>query len=590
MSSRRWNTVTKIIVSATLVLLTIVILITFRVMIPPTIVAFLLAFIMSYPVNWVQRRTGWPRGATVAVLYIVVLGSLTLAPALFISQAMQLFDSLRTTLEGLIEELQNPADIPIIGNLSLPVDGLLTEAGSILANLLGAINTNPFMLARAFTTRLLTLIYVLVLNFWILKDLYKLQRFLFAQVPADYQEDVRRLARELGIIWDAFLRGQLVLALVVGAIMWIVLLLVGMPNAGGLALLAGFMEFLPTVGPGISGTIGFAVAFFNHSTWLPLEGLPFALLVSALYAIIGQYETISLIPRLVGRRVRLHPAIAFVGVISGTLVFGLLGVLLATPILASVRTILSYIHRKLFDLEPFDPQMPQHSVVQIRGVVAGRKIEAVVFDLDGTLAELDLRFIDIVTKRLKWLQPILSQESQRHLLRRFMIVVEGPVNFFISQLHRFQFQSDLERLQPYLNLIRGYAAAEHMRAQPDVGDVLHELQPRYRLGLISTRSRTTVQRFLENSGLQNGIFTSIVAREDVRNLMPNSEGLLKIANEMRVPPNSLLMVSDTDVNLRSGRAASMTTAGVLSGLGTQYKLKDDADLVLPSVATLCEWL
>lgn len=590
MSSRRWNTVTKIVVSATLVLLTIVVLITFRVMIPPTIVAFLLAFILSYPVNWIQQRTGWPRGATVAVLYIVVLGSLALAPALFFSRAMLLFDSLQATLEGLIEELQNPADIPLIGNLSLPVDALLTEAGSILANVLGAINTNPFLIARAFTTRLLTIIYVLVLNFWILKDIYKLQRFLFSQVPADYQEDVRRLAHELGAIWDAFLRGQLVLALVVGVITWIPLLIVGMPNAGGLALLAGFMEFLPTVGPGFSGTIGVAVAFFSQSTWLPLEGFSFALVVLIIYAIIAQYETINLIPRLVGRRVRLHPAIAFVGIISGTLVFGLLGVLLATPLVASVRTILSYIHRKLFDLEPFDDQIPQHSVMQIRGVVAGRKVEAVVFDLDGTLAELDLHFVDMMLQRLHWLQPVVPQATQGRLLRRFMIAMEGPANFIISQLRRLQFQHDLERLQPYFNLVRGYATAEQMRALPEVKDVLHELSPRYRLGLISTRGRDTVQTFLENAGLQSDLFTSIVTREDVRNLMPNSEGLLKIAKEMELPPNSLLVVSDTDVNLRSGRAASMMTAGVLTGLGTERGLKDEADLVLPSAATLCEWL
>jgi predicted PurR-regulated permease PerM/phosphoglycolate phosphatase-like HAD superfamily hydrolase len=590
MGSRRWSNLTKIIVSATLVLLVIALLVTFRVMIPPTIVAFLLAFILSYPVNWIQRRTGWPRGATVAVLYIMLIGLLALTPALFMSRVMLLVDSLQTTLENLITELENPSDIPLIGNLYLPVDSLLQETGTILTGILGTISTNPFLLAREFTSRILTVIYVLVLNFWILKDLYKLQRFIMEQVPSDYQEDVRRLGHELGMIWDAFLRGQMILAFVVGSLTWIALGIVGMPNAGGLALLAGFMEFLPTVGPGISGTIGVAVALFSESTWLPLEGLSFALVVLIIYAVIAQYETINLIPRLVGRRVRLHPAVTFVGIISGALVFGLLGVLLATPILASARTILSYVYRKLFDLEPFEPVAVPQSAVHIRGLVAGRKIEAVVFDLDGTLSELDLRFIDTVLERTGWLNRLIPKETQRRILRRLMVALEGPVNFLIAQLRRFRFQRDLERLQPYLNMVRGYAPADQMKPIPDVDDALHELRPNYRLSIVSTRSRQTVEQFLVSAGLGNGMFETIVTREDVRNLMPNSEGLLTVARNLQLPPNSLLVVSDTDVNLRSGRAASMATAGVLTGLGERQDLADDADLVLPSAAELCEWL
>lgn len=589
MTSRRWNTVTKIVVSATLVLLTIALLVTFRVMIPPTIVAFLLSFILSYPVNWIQRRTGWARATTVAVLYVVIIALIAITPALFISRLLEMVNSLQVALEDLIADLQRQASLPLLGGLNLPVDQLLQDAGTILINLLASITTNPFLVAREVTSRILTVIYVSVLNFWLLKDMYKLQRFILDQVPSDLQEDVRRLAQELSLIWHAFMRGQLVLAIVVGVITWVALFIVGMPNAGGLALLAGIMEFLPTVGPGLSATIGVTLSLFSKSTWLPLEGISFALVVLVIYMIQAQYETISLIPRLVGRRVRLHPAVTFVGVISGALVFGLLGVLLATPLIASTRTILSYIYAKLLDREPFEQMASPQNAVRIRGLIAGRKIEGLVFDLDGAISELDLSLIDTVAQRTSWLERFVSDAQRKRIMRRLLIMLEVTIHFIMSQLIRFEMHEELERLQPSFNRLRGFAKPELMAPIPHVADALAELAPNYRLGLISTRNRFTVDQFLNRSGLNSGLFATVVAQEDVRNLMPHAEGLMKISEEWQMAPNAMLVVSDTDANLRSGRATNMATAGVFSGLSECGDL-EDADITLADATELCEWL
>lgn len=590
MNSRRWNSVTKIVVSAALAILAIGLLFIFRVMIAPTIVAFLLAFILSYPVNWIQGRTGWARGPIVGLIYAVAILLIAGTPALFLSRLLALGESLQLTLNQLVADLQNPnAEFINIGNLVIPIGGLLEDVGGFLGNLLSALPTNPFSVVREVTSRILTIIYVLVLNFWLLKDIYKLQRFVMEQISSEYQEDVRRLSVQLGAIWSGFLRGQVVLGTVVGILTWVALSIVGMPNAGGLALLAGVMEFLPTVGPGFSGTIGVAVAFFSQSTWLGIEGVTFALVVLAIYAVIAQYETIVLIPRLVGGRVQLHPAVTFVGIISGALVFGLLGVLLATPILGSARVLLSYIYRKLLDLEPFDPAPAAQSNVRIRGLIAGRKIEGIVFDLDGTLTELDMQLVDTVAERLTWMDRLISPQLRQRIMWRIMVTLEGPINFIISQLLRLQLLSDLDRVMPTLNRLRGYPSKDALVAFPDTPSLLQELTPQYQLALVSTRSRATIDSFLAKYGMVNGLFKSIVAREDVRNLMPHGEGLMLAAEQLQLPADSLLVVSDTEVNLRSGRAVEMATAGVLTGLGRAKDL-GEADLVLDSPTELCEWL
>jgi phosphoglycolate phosphatase-like HAD superfamily hydrolase len=424
-----------------------------------------------------------------------------------------------------------------------------------------------------------------------LTDLQKLRRLIYEQIPGDYQEDIRRLSEELGETWQAFLRGQIALAFVVGVITWIPLVIVGMPNAGGLALLSGVLEFLPNVGQGISGAIGVIVALFRGSTWLPVNSITFAIIVLVIYSIIAQIENVYLVPRLVGGRVKLHPAVAFVGTVAGALVFGVLGVLLATPVIASARLILLYVYRKLLDREPFEPERSLDASVRIRGLIAGRKVEAVVFDLDGALAGLDLHATNWAVSYFYWLDNLISIEQRRQFARRVMVTLEGTINFLYSRIYRYRGPQHLkiQRLLPFFDILRGYPPCDVLMPQPGVPETLQHLAGSYLLALISTRPRAEVNCFLANARLAEGVFAITLSIEDLRNPLPHSEGLVIITQRLVLNANQILMVSDTDANLRAPRAMEMATAGVLSGLGQPQDMRD-ADLVLTSVAELEEWL
>ena len=594
MPSRRWNNVTKVIISATLVIIFLVLIITFRAMIAPTIVALLLAFILSYPVNWIQRQTGWARRTAVVVLYMVLLTLVAVTPAFFIPRALTLFASLQQTIEDLIAQLQTTSTglLVTFGDFDLSPDVIFQQVADGLQNVLLA-TANPFSLFRNVTYSVLQVLYVLVLNFWLLTDLHKLRRSIYEQIPVDYQEDARRLAEELSQTWQAFLRGQILLAVVVGVIAWVPLTIVGMPNAGGLAVLAGLMEFMPGVGNGISGTIGTALALFQGSTWLRLPGgnVTFALIVMVIYMVIAQFESIYLVPKLVGGRVKLHPGVAFVGIIAGALVFGVLGVLLASPVMASARILFVYVYRKLLDQEPFAPQRAAQSTVRIPGLIAGRKVEGIIFDLDGVLAAPDWRATRWAVSYFYWLERVATAEQRRQIARRVMIALEGAINFLVSQLWRFGwYQSPrLRRLRVLLDMLRGYPPAAQMTPLADAEATLPQLAQSYRLALISTRERATVEHFLRCAHFDEQTFAVVVSRETMRNFLPHSEGLATIAEQLNLQPAQLLMVSDTDVNLRAARAMEMATAGVLTGLGRAEEMHE-ADLVLASVAELGEWL
>lgn len=587
MTSRRWNNPTKITVIAVIIIITILLVITFRAMIPPTIIAFLLAFILSYPVNWIQRRTGLARAPAVVLLYAGLLFVLALTTVLIIPRASGLADSLQQTIEELITSLQ--ATEFQLGTRTIFVGSLFQPLGDAMQNIATRVTADPLSMVRGVTTSVLSFVYIMVVNFWLLKDMNKVQRLMLEQIPLDYQEDARRLGQQIVLVWEGFLRGQLVLAIVVGSITWIPLAIVGMANAGGLALLAGVMEFLPAVGPGISGTIGVLVALFQGSTWMNVSNVVFALIVLGIYAVIAQFESIYLIPRLVGGRVKLHPAVAFVCVISGAMVFGALGVLLATPTVGSFRLILLYIRHKILDQEPFDHSYNTQDSVRIRGLVGGRKIEAIIFDLDGTLTQLDWHAINWVTQPVPWLDWLMPPTHRRQQMRRLMINLEGFINFLISQLKRAESDKLLERSLPLFDKLRGYPSPEELTPYDGALATATQLRATYCLALITARKARSLRPFFQFNQISETLFCTIATRDEVRNLLPHSDGLRYLSQQLALAPEQMLVVSDSDVNLRTARAMGMATAAVLNGLGEAQDMRD-ADIVLQDVCELKEWL
>ena len=179
----------------------------------------------------------------------------------------------------------------------------------------------------------------------------------FAQQPG-YREDAERLMPQLRHVWSAYLRGQIILSLVIFLTVWIGLTLLGVQNSLALGLLAGFLEFLPNLGPVISAGVTVLVAFFQPGNYLGLESWQYALVILGLMIVIQQLENHLLVPRIVGGALDLHPIIVIVGLFMGASLAGILGAILAAPIIASLKLFGHYAWRKLFDLPPFPDEEP----------------------------------------------------------------------------------------------------------------------------------------------------------------------------------------------------------------------------------------
>jgi predicted PurR-regulated permease PerM len=175
--------------------------------------------------------------------------------------------------------------------------------------------------------------------------------------PPSYQGDMRRFFYELAKVWSAYLRGQLILCIAVGMAVYIAALILGLPNAPILGLLAGLLEFIPNLGPIVAAAPAVIIALLTQSSTFPfLSGLPFALIVAGTYVVIQQVESYYMVPRVMGGSLNLHPVVVIIAVVVGASVAGALGIILAAPLTATLRLVGTYIYGKLFDIDPFPTQ------------------------------------------------------------------------------------------------------------------------------------------------------------------------------------------------------------------------------------------
>ena len=201
--------------------------------------------------------------------------------------------------------------------------------------------------------------FVLLVSFYLLHDLKRVVPSIAELLPAGYASDVQRLATELGPIWNAFLRGQVTLALVMGLIVGLSMWVLGVRYPLVLGLLAGLLEFIPVFGPLIAGAFAVLVALFQPPNWLGLSPISFAVVVAVAQILLSQVENSVLVPRILGGSLNLHPVIILVGAIVGANLAGIVGIMLSAPVLATLRLFGRYVYRKMFDLDPWPEPPPR---------------------------------------------------------------------------------------------------------------------------------------------------------------------------------------------------------------------------------------
>jgi predicted PurR-regulated permease PerM len=350
--SRSWSKTTRYFVLSLSLAGMIWFLIAARGLVGPLAIAALLAYVLNPAVAFVNRRTKLPRKWVVLLVYLISLAVLITLGIVFAPVIAQQLRNLAEELrlfQTLLEE-RSVSPLIILG-FQIPLREVVTNFGNASANfispdlVLGVIQST--------STNLAWILVILVTTFYLLQDWHIMREWLIALAPGEYQSDVRRLYHSVQQVWNNYLRGQLVLMLIVGFLTGFGLAIIGVPGAATLGILAGILDAILSVGPAIAMLIAAAVAWVAGSAFYTLSNAWIALLVVMLFGLIQAVENIWLRPRVIGQWVHLHPAIVFVAVMGSLALAGVLVTLIIIPVLSSAGVIGRYVYCKILDIDPW---------------------------------------------------------------------------------------------------------------------------------------------------------------------------------------------------------------------------------------------
>jgi predicted PurR-regulated permease PerM len=363
-SSPKWSSSFKIIIGLTTAAFLLVLLINFRSILGPLILAFILIYLLHPLAAFLNSHTRLSWRASVNIIYIILLIFLIASSTLTGLAAVQQIQSLIKVIERFVNDLPNLIDklsgqIIVIGPYTIDLSQYTdlgqfgTQVINFIQSLLGRAGTLVGTLATATASTIGWGFFVLVISYFVLADAGKVPSALdYINIPG-YSYDIQRMSTALGRIWNAFLRGQLTIVIMVILSYTILLSILGVRFAFAIAILAGLARFVPYVGPLITYIVMGMVTLFQGGNYFNLVPIYYTILVIGLSMLMDQIYDNLVSPRIMGKSLGVHPAAVLVVAIMAANLIGIIGLVLAAPVLASANLIGGYTARKMFDRDPW---------------------------------------------------------------------------------------------------------------------------------------------------------------------------------------------------------------------------------------------
>lgn len=362
-TSPRWSGTVKLVIGLLTASIVIYLLFRFQAYLAPLLLSFLLAYLFHPLASYINRRFKIPWRVVSTLLFVflflLIMGLLTWGGISIVEQVQNLVAYLQKLLIDLPTFFQGLSEKPVlIGPFTLDfsridlnvvweqLQGIVQPILSNIGSLIGSI-------ASGAATTIVGLIFIILIAYFIMIESDGVRGQMINFTLPNYQEDLKRIGNQLSKIWNAFLRGQLIVFAITVAVYSVFLSILGVRYFFLLAILAGLARFVPYVGPFVAWTTYGLVALFQ-TNYFGLLPFPYALLVVGIAWVTDLFMDNYVSPRIMSNALKVHPAAVLVMVIISASLFGFIGVLLSAPLLASLKLIFTYIFRKLMDLDPWE--------------------------------------------------------------------------------------------------------------------------------------------------------------------------------------------------------------------------------------------
>jgi phosphoglycolate phosphatase-like HAD superfamily hydrolase len=222
------------------------------------------------------------------------------------------------------------------------------------------------------------------------------------------------------------------------------------------------------------------------------------------------------------------------------------------------------------------------------------RIHAICFDIDGTLSDTDDHLVYHFSRWLSLVRWLFPHRNPRPFARSVIMAVESPANVIYSSLDRIGLDNVFEKIRRNLS---NFLARQGWGFRPPTfwlipgaAQMLASLGNRYPLAIVSARDPRGTYAFLEQFDL-SGFFRAVAHSQTCNHTKPFPDSIYWAARQLSVAPENCLMVGDTTVDIRAGKAAGAQTLGVLCGFGLENELLHaGADMILPSTTDIIEVL
>ncbi|HEL6661413.1 TPA: AI-2E family transporter [Listeria monocytogenes] len=308
----------------------------------PIILAGISYYLFNPIIDWLEKHK-WKRGWAIALLYLVIIGLLILLfsfviPAVkdqivslfksfpgYWDQITQKFDEFsRSSLFDQLKDKLNTNMSDIMKTLSTKGTSVINSAISSIGSIVGTV-----------TEVVLAIVTTPLVLFYLLKDGKKLPDFLLKMLPVNGRAHTRQVLGEANHQISSYIRGQIIVSLCIGILLFIGYLIIGLPYALTLAIIAACTSIVPYLGPAIAITPAIIIAIVT-SPWLLIK-------LIIVWCVVQLLEGKFISPQVMGKTLKVHPiTILFVILVAGNL-FGVLGVIFAVPGYAVLKVIVTHV-------------------------------------------------------------------------------------------------------------------------------------------------------------------------------------------------------------------------------------------------------
>ncbi|ACK40386.1 AI-2E family transporter [Listeria monocytogenes] len=308
----------------------------------PIILAGISYYLFNPIIDWLEKHK-WKRGWAIALLYLVIIGLIILLfsfviPAVkdqivslfksfpgYWDQITQKFDEFsRSSLFDQIKDKLNTNMSDIMKTLSTKGTSVINSAISSIGSIVGTV-----------TEVVLAIVTTPLVLFYLLKDGKKLPDFLLKMLPVNGRAHTRQVLGEANHQISSYIRGQIIVSLCIGILLFIGYLIIGLPYALTLAIIAACTSIVPYLGPAIAITPAIIIAIVT-SPWLLIK-------LIIVWCVVQLLEGKFISPQVMGKTLKVHPiTILFVILVAGNL-FGVLGVIFAVPGYAVLKVIVTHV-------------------------------------------------------------------------------------------------------------------------------------------------------------------------------------------------------------------------------------------------------